>query len=107
MSKLSFLLFVWLRALIGTACLTYQATFMTALNSLYADSMDYASSVVFMFVSFSAIWPSLCGSLYLSLSFEAANWVPGLMLLVFTAPIIALVKRVGSTASNADENGNR
>eukprot|EP00811_Abedinium_folium_P028462 NODE_4408_length_1895_cov_5.788462.p1 GENE.NODE_4408_length_1895_cov_5.788462~~NODE_4408_length_1895_cov_5.788462.p1 ORF type:complete len:542 (-),score=138.48 NODE_4408_length_1895_cov_5.788462:228-1853(-) len=104
-------LFVWLRAVIGTACLTYQATLMTTLNTLYADSMDYASSIVFMFVSFSALWPTMCGSLYINYSYEAANWVPALMLLIFTVPIIALVARVRTPLSvdggQNNEGGNK
>lgn len=94
---------VVLRAVIGTAALTYQAVLFSFLNDLYGEEMTYASSIVFLWVCTCALWPGLCGQVYLYLGFEAANWTPAFLCLVACAPSLGLVSRIRERCDTVEE----
>merc|ERR1719240_543001 len=80
--------------------------FFSVLNDVYGDEMVYASSIVFLFVSCSALWPTMCAQAYLHVGYEGANLIPGFLALVFSAPALGLAMRVGSRGKKEDVSGN-
>jgi len=72
----------------------YQAVLNSMLHDMWGDEMTYASSIIFLFICGSAFWPYICGEVYIFMGYAAANWVPGLVALVFGMPALALASRM-------------